>query len=37
MKMVGKSVGINNEKTLNRYILAGRKCKNTSEFINLRK
>ena len=28
MKMVGKSVGINNDKILDRFILNGRNCRN---------
>ena len=36
MKMVGKSVGITNEKKLDRYILEGRKCRNTNQFLNSR-
>ena len=34
MRMVGKSVGISNPKKLDRYILEGRKCRNTKEFLN---
>ena len=36
MKMVGKSVGITNEKTLDRFILEGRNCRNTREFVGKR-
>jgi hypothetical protein len=36
MKMVGKSVGITNEKTLDRFILKGRNCRNTKEFVGRR-
>lgn len=34
MKMVGKSVGITNEKRLDSYLLQSRKCRNTKQFVN---
>lgn len=36
MKMVGKSVGITSDKILDRYILNGRNCRTTKEFIGKR-
>lgn len=36
MRMVGKSVGITNEKTLDRFLLKGRNCRNTKEFVGKR-